>query len=80
LANLEIPPAIAYNVTMRVLEKDKVEALETEVLDAATLAALDDGLKMADKDPRRWTPEQVRADARAMAKEWRQKITQQNGA
>jgi len=37
---------------------------QPEVLDAASLAALEKGLEMAASDPRRWTPEQVRIDAR----------------
>lgn len=44
------------------------------VLDAETLAALDEGLRVADEDPRRWTTEEVKADARRMTKEWRKNL------
>lgn len=63
---------------MSVLEKPKAKSQEPEVLDPITLAALEEGLKMAEADSRRWTPAQVREDARTMAKEWRQKITRPN--
>ena len=56
---------------------DKAKNQEPEILDAETLAALEEGLKMADVDPRRWTPEQVRNDARSITKQWRKKITYQ---
>ena len=60
-------------VTMSQLETHQA----TEVLDAQTLAALEEGLRMAAANPQRWTPEQVRADAKKMAKEWRAKLTRQ---
>lgn len=59
-------------------EKSKTE--EVEHLDAATREALDEGQRMAEEDTRRWTPEQVRSDARAMAKEWRNTINQRTAA
>lgn len=59
---------------MKTLEKAKRN--KPELLDQITLEALEEGLKMADNDPRRWTPEQVRNDARIMTKEWRRKITE----
>ena len=40
---------------------------QVEVLDAETRAALEEGLQMANTDPQRWTPEEVRADAKRMA-------------
>jgi hypothetical protein len=61
---------------MSVTGKRTTKEQAPEVLDAVTLAALDEGLRMAASDPRRWSPDQVREDARAMAKEWRKKITQ----
>jgi hypothetical protein len=65
---LVIPTAIAYNSCMGVLKKPKTGADHgTEVLDPVTLAALEDGLKMAAANPRRWTPEEVRHDARELA-------------
>lgn len=45
-----------------------------EQLDAETRAALDEGLRNAEANPKRWTPEQVREDAKKMAKEWRERI------
>ena len=43
-------------------------------LDPETRAALEEGLRMADQDPQRWTPEEGTADAQRMTKEWRKKI------
>jgi hypothetical protein len=40
-----------------------------ETLDAKTRAALEEGLRLADADPKRWTPEQVRTDAQRAARE-----------
>ena len=48
---------------------------DTVSLDPETKFALEEGLRLADADPRRWTPAEVRADAKRMASEWREKIT-----
>jgi hypothetical protein len=50
-------------------------ATAKEALDEQTRLALEDGLKSADENPRRWTPEEVRADAQRIAKEWQKKIS-----
>ena len=39
------------------------ENLGSEILDPESLAALEEGLKAAETDPRRWTTEELRADA-----------------
>ena len=51
-----------------------------EKLDAETKAALEEGLKAADSNPKRWTSEEVKADAKKMAKEWREKVNHQASA
>jgi hypothetical protein len=54
-------------------KKDKAKNPDVS-LDPATKKALHEGLKMSSEYPRRWTPQQVREDARELAKEWREKI------
>ncbi len=49
-------------------------------LDAADAKALKEGLEQADNDPRRWTPEEVAADAKAMAKSWQKNLKDQASA
>lgn len=55
------------------MDRDE-ETKAPAVLDAETLAALDEGLRVADEDPRRWTTEEVKADARRMTEEWRKNL------
>jgi hypothetical protein len=43
---------------------DQTSTVQSEVLDSETRSALEEGLRMADADPRRWTPEEVTADAK----------------
>lgn len=51
-----------------------------EVLDEETRVSLDEGLRLAEANPQRWTPEQVREDAKRMTKEWREKVQKQASA
>jgi hypothetical protein len=44
------------------------------VLDPETLAALDEGIAAAEQDHRRWTAEEVKADAKRMTREWRKNL------
>ncbi len=48
---------------------------KSEVLTPEISSALEEGLRMADANQRRWTPEEVRADAKRLAKEWRERLT-----
>ena len=52
----------------------RAKTTKSYLLDAETRAALEEGLRLAKEDPRRWTPEEVRADAKKLAKEWQEKL------
>ena len=73
--SIEIKVKGGYYARMHNLEKTQIQ--EPVVLEVHSLAALKVGLEMAATDQRRWTPEQANNDARAVAKEWRQKTTHQ---
>ena len=45
-----------------------------ERLDPATLAALDEGIRLAEEDSRRWTPEEARVEAKRLAEQWRKNL------
>lgn len=53
---------------------------KTEKLDARTEEAIAEGIRMADADTRRWTPEQVKADAKRATREWIEKINKNASA
>jgi len=62
-------------------EKAEKGALEQSLrLEPEALAAVKAGLLAAEQDPRRWTEEQVKQDARQMAKQWQKALNQRESA
>lgn len=53
---------------------------ETVKLDAETRAALEEGIRLANENPRRWTTEEVISEAKELALEWRKKTGRQASA